>query len=47
MANARIIKRDNSMVRYLQGIPMYKCSECKKRYQTKALLEQHIRRKHG
>lgn len=47
MSSAKAVKRDNSNVRYLQGIPVYKCTECKKRFQTKAMTEQHIRREHG
>lgn len=47
MAKAKVVKRDNYNVRYLQGIPVYKCTECNKRYQTKALAEQHIRREHN
>jgi len=47
MSKAKAVKRDNSSVRYLQGIPLYRCTECSKRYQTKAMADQHIRREHG
>ena len=43
----KIGRRDNSDCRYLQGVPMYRCGVCKKKFQTKALAEQHMRRKHG
>ena len=46
MAKARPVKRDNSLFD-IRGCPMYKCTECTKRYQTKAMAEQHIRREHG
>lgn len=42
-----IVKRDNASVRYLQGIPVYKCTTCQKKFQTKGIAEQHMRRKHG
>lgn len=46
MVNAKIIKRSNDAYD-IRGVPMYKCSECKKRFQTKAIAEQHMRRVHG
>lgn len=36
-------KRENSECLEIKGVPMYKCS-CGKKFQTKALAEQHCRR---
>ena len=46
MAKARPVIRDNSLFD-IRGCPMYKCTGCSKRYQTKAMTIQHIRREHG
>jgi len=47
MANAKAVKRDNSTAYDIRGCPMYKCTACSKRYQTKRMVESHIRQKHG
>ncbi len=39
----RFSKRKNDLCREIRGYPMFTCS-CGKRYQTKALAEQHCRR---
>lgn len=46
MVKAKVVKRNNEMFD-IRGVPMYKCSECNTRFQTKAIAEQHMRRKHG
>ena len=45
MVKAKAIKRDNSMFD-IRGCPMYRCTGCGKRHQTKGICEAHIRRKH-
>ena len=45
--SAKMLKRDNTTTLDIRGCPMYKCSECGKRFQTARIGKTHAGRKHG